>query len=180
MTEIELAQIIGPAVLTVLLNIIFYLFIKSRADKSIEQNKIVYGGLFQEKLGLYREILKHISNIKKEVYSMSSTPSFSEIELIQEKNWDFVYFCTINEVFWSKKMERNLMELSNKFEVVQEDYRDFLRQRGAEQISQETFLENIAKYQEHILDSGVFNGFISRIVEEMREDLQIKHFNRSN
>jgi hypothetical protein len=55
-----------PVILTLVGNLIFYLFIKNKVDKSIEENKIAYSGVFREKIDIYRELVEY--NLDVEVY----------------------------------------------------------------------------------------------------------------
>jgi hypothetical protein len=56
-----------PAIITIIGNVVFYLLIKGRIDKSIEKNKIAYSGIFKEKVNIYRELLEKTYEIKKDL-----------------------------------------------------------------------------------------------------------------
>ncbi|EPR69209.1 hypothetical protein [Cyclobacterium qasimii] len=64
---VKAIDLVLPAVITVICNILFYLWIKKSVDKSLEQYKISYSGIFKEKIDIYRELLSKTYNIKRTI-----------------------------------------------------------------------------------------------------------------
>ena len=65
--EIKILSFIIPGLVAIIGNYIFYLLIKNRVDKQIENYKISYSGVFKEKIEIHKNLLKMIFNLKRDV-----------------------------------------------------------------------------------------------------------------
>ena len=123
--------------------------------------------------------MRHITEIKKQIFDIDYMANKEEIEQIRNKNFDFLHFMTINEPFWSQKMAQVLIELTNKFEEVNDQLLAYLDENDQQDSSnREYFHKRISEYRQHILQHRIFNEDINEVVQEMREDLQISSFNK--
>ena len=125
-------EILLPGLVTVAGNLIFYLWIKGRIDKSIEKNKIAFSGIFSEKILIYRELLERTYEIKKTLslfqYSGTKEDGISIMESIN----DYIKFYKINQQFLSDKMLTDLNRIRSGF---QEIFEPFLQRGGDARIS---------------------------------------------
>jgi len=64
---LRIFSLIIPGLVAIIGNIIFYIIVKSRIDKSIEKYKISYAGVYKEKIEIHKEILKQIFELKLKV-----------------------------------------------------------------------------------------------------------------
>src|SRR5574343_541971 len=101
---------ITPVLLTLLGNLLFYVLIKNKVDKSIEENKIAYSGVFKEKLDIYRELLDKTYSIKKELHRIQYIGNKEELEKLMLDINNYIKFYTINQPFLSEEMLKNLKE----------------------------------------------------------------------
>ncbi len=168
-------EIILPAILTVILNILFYLFIKKRIDRSIEEYKIAYSGIFKEKIEVYREILDKSYRIMTLVsrYHISSNEDQKD-EFLKEIE-TFINYYLKNQPFLSENMLDKLKKIRAEFQFVFDNsymYFSILDNRG---IPKEMRTEITSKFFEagnKLKKNNSFDELIKVVVKEMREDLK--------
>lgn len=182
MTTTQIVTLTVPAILTVLLNIIFYLFIKSHADKKIEQNKIVYGGLFQEKIKIYRALLEKKQTLKMSMLQFKGTSSRVDLDKIESELNDFMYFGVINQAFWSIRMMNEITKLNQEFYKFYNTFREFIEEKSqlVDGPDRKILEESFQPLSEILIHEDNIQKHFGRIVVEMREDLQINIFNKSS
>lgn len=156
---------ITPVLLTLLGNLIFYVLIKNKVDKSIEENKIAYSGVFKEKLDIYRELLDKTYTIKKELYRIQYIGSKEELEKLMLSINDYIKFYTINQPFLSDEMLKNLKEIRSEFQYIfDEFYKHFTNQDN---------LEDFFKASNKLKENNPFEKIENVIISEMKKDLKI-------
>jgi len=109
---------IVAAVTTVVCNAVFFKIIKEKVDRRIEQYKIAYSGIFQEKLKFYKKLLKNIDELQDRVLKYGhSTDDKYPIDLIN----DVVKFDRLNKygsVFYPEEIYGIVKTIKNKFQDV--------------------------------------------------------------
>ncbi|QYA24692.1 hypothetical protein G3I01_03940 [Gramella sp. MT6] len=168
-------KIILPAIITLAGNLIFYLWIKGRIDKSIEKNKIAYSGIFKEKILIYRELLERTYAIKKTLSRFQYLGSKEESISIMESINDYIMFYNINQPFLSEKM---LVALNEIRETFQEIFDSFYLEIAAPNNSKKSN-DNLKEFFEagnKLRTNEPFNKIEKEIVAEMKQDLQIENF----
>ena len=64
---INILSLFIPGLIAVFGNIVFYIIVKGRIDKSIERHKISYSGIYKEKIEIHKEILKQLFELKLKI-----------------------------------------------------------------------------------------------------------------
>ena len=112
----EIFKIALPGLIAILGNLIIYLIVKKRIDKSIEKHKISFSGVFQEKISIYKDLLKRIYTIKRIIQQYQySGKEESGNQCFLEIN-DFINFYLANQPFISETMLGNLDKLRIEFQ----------------------------------------------------------------
>jgi hypothetical protein len=161
-----------PALITVIGNIIFYLWIKGRIEKSIEKNKIAYSGIFKEKIDIYRMLLEKTFVIKKELnqFQYVGTKEVG-IEIMQKIN-DYIQFYSINQPFLSDEMLSNLEKIRAEYqEVFEKLYKHISSEKG-------DFLDDFFEAGNKLKENNTFKKIENEIIKEMRKDLKIVAFKK--
>ncbi|ALM19823.1 hypothetical protein AAT17_00390 [Nonlabens sp. MIC269] len=161
-----------PAIITIIGNVIFYLWIKGRVDKSIEKNKIAYSGIFKEKVNIYRELLEKTYGIKKELNKFQYVGTKEEgTEIIQKIN-DYIQFYSINQPFLSDQMLAELNKIRAEFQDVFDKFYMHISNSKSDNLNE--FFEAGNKLK----TNNPFNEIEKRIIKEMRNDLKIAEFGK--
>jgi hypothetical protein len=173
---LELSKIIVPGLIAVIGNIIFYLIIKGRVDKSIETYKISYSGIFKEKIDIYKEILTKNYDLKSKIqqYQYFGTQEFgTEIRL--EFNALIRYYL-INQPFLSESIIKNLKQIITELQECFDNFYMHNSLEGKQGIAPEMRTELLKKF----FDSGnkfkknnPFENLENIIINEMKHDLQL-------
>jgi hypothetical protein len=154
-----------PVILTLVGNLIFYLFIKNKVDKSIEENKIAYSGVFKEKIDIYRELLDKTYSIKKELYRIQYVGTKEDLEKLMTDINDYIKFYTINQPFLSDQMLNNFKIIRQEFQnIFDEFYKHF---------SNHNNLEEFFKASAKLKEDNPFDKIEKQIILEMKTDLKI-------
>jgi hypothetical protein len=95
----EIIKIALPGIIAILGNLLVYLIVKKRIDKSIEKHKISFTGVFQEKIQQFQYSGKE----------ESGNQCFLEIN-------NFINFYLANQPFLSETMLDNLMKIRIEFQ----------------------------------------------------------------
>ena len=165
-------KIILPAIITIIGNIIFYLLIKGRIDKSIEKNKIAYGGIFKEKVNIYRELLERTYGIKKDLNRFQYVGTKEEGAEIMQKINNYIQFYTINQPFLSEEMLTDLNKIRSEFQDVFEKFYKHIAN------SKPDNLKDFIEAGNKLKTEKPFKEIEDRIVTEMRNDLKIDNFKK--
>ncbi|TDS15039.1 hypothetical protein DFQ03_1675 [Maribacter caenipelagi] len=167
---LPLLEKISPAIITILGNLIFYLWIKGKVDKSLEKNKIAYGGIFKEKVNIYRELLERTYGLKKELSRFQYVGVKEDGTVIMEKINDYIQFASINQPFLSKEMLSDVNTLRTEFQDVFDNFYKHIAN------SDSTQLNNFFQAGNKLRANEPFKEIEDRIVTEMRRDLKIENF----
>lgn len=167
--------IILPAIITILGNIIFYLFIKGKIDNVIEQQKIAYSGIFKERIEIYKQLLQKIFTIKSQIGSYQYYSNMEDGEKIMKEINSFINYYLTNQLFISKKMLSELTNMRIEFQEVFEKFMIF-HEVG---ISHETENKVRKKILEEYFSAGnklktnePFQTIENSILLEMRKNLK--------
>ena len=161
-----------PAIITIIGNILFYLLIKGRIDKSIEKNKIAYSGIFKEKVNIYRELLERTYGIKKDLNRFQYVGTKEEGTDIMRKINDYIQFYTINQPFLSDKMLTDLNQIRSEFQEVFDKFYMHITNSKSDNLTE--FFEAGNKLK----NNNPFKEIEERIISEMRKDLKISEFGK--
>jgi len=173
-----LINIILPAIITVVGNVLFYLWIKEKVDSSIERQKIAYSGIFKERIDIYKEILRQIFDIKSSIqqYQYSGMPeSVDKIMLDINK---FINFYLINQPFLSKKMLEELSKIRSEFQEVFDNFYLHHSLSKVPNVEVEERNERMKKYfasGNKLKKNSPFKDLEETIITEMKEHLHIEH-----
>ncbi len=171
----EIIRILIPALVTLLGNLVFYLIIKQKIDKSLEKLKISYAGIFKEKVLIYKELLTKLYDIKKRInqYQFIGDNQMSK-EIILSIN-DFISYYQANQPFLSPNMLKNLQIIRSEFQSSFDSLSIYYASNNS--ISDPDKLVDI--FQSYLdatnklRKSDVFNELENTIIQEMRKDLKV-------
>lgn len=173
MTTNSIFQIVAPSVITILGNIIFYLFIKGKIDKSIELYKISYSGVFKERIDVYREILNKLYLVKTLMLQYHLTGDKEEGNKFTVEITGFINFYLKNQPFLSDIMIKKLKNFQTEVQSVFNDSHQFyylspikLEPKMREEITL-NFFEAGNKYK----TNSPFSYIEKQIIKEMKNDL---------
>lgn len=105
-------DLITPAVITLIGNIIFYLFVKKGFDKALDKQKVAFSGVFNEKIIVYKETLNQYHNLIHKIESYNHTGHEYLIKQINQMTNDFIHYSLVNEPLFSVKMVDILANLT--------------------------------------------------------------------
>jgi len=174
-------ELILPAILTILGNIIFYLWIKKRVDRSIEQFKITYSGIFKEKIDIYREILDKSYRIKLLInrYHLTGDEKMGA-DFIKEIE-EFINYYLKNQPFLSENMLDKLKKIRAEFQFIFDNSYQYYSLSKVSGISKEMRTEMTLKFFEagnKFKTDNPFNELETVIIKEMRADLNTDNFEK--
>lgn len=176
---IKIFLVILPAILTLVCNLIFYLWFKSKVDNSIEKHKISYSGIFKEKIEIHRELLKKIFEIKLEIQQYQYFGNNESAEKIMQNINSFINFYLINQPFLSQKMLAELMKIRTEFQTIFDDFHIHNSTSGSKGIDANTKTEIFKKYVDagnKLKTNNPFKNIEETIISEMRTELRIDNF----
>ena len=165
-TEINMIEKYLPVIITVIGNIIFYLWV----SKSIERNKIAYSGLFKEKVDIYRNLLDKTFKIKKELNRFQYLGKAEDRHEIMLKINEYIEFYTINQPFLSDNMIMDLNKIRGEFQEIFEKFYKHIAGKNSEN------LEEFFEASEKLKSNKPFDEIERKIIAEMRKDLKVKTF----
>ena len=171
-TEDNMIEKILPAIITIIGNVIFYLWIKGKVDKSIEKNKIAYSGIFKEKVNIYRELLDKTYGIKKELNRFQYVGTKEEGTELMKKINNYIQFYSINQPFLSDEMLLDLNKIRSEFQDVFDKF--YLQISNSKSDNLTEFFEAGNKLK----SNNPFDEIEKRIIAEMRNDLKIVEFGK--
>ena len=178
---IKAIDLVLPAILTIIGNILFYLWIKKKVDRSIEQYKITYSGIFKEKIDIYREILERSYRIKlliqRYYYSGDNNKGAEFIPEIEE----FINFYLKNQPFLSENMLEKLKEIRSEFQFVFDksyEHHSVSRVSGIEPSIRTEIMKKYIEAGNKMKTNNPFSDLEKTIVAEMRADLKLDNFRK--
>jgi len=169
--EFDLAKAIDlvlPAVITVICNILFYLWIKKSVDKSLEQYKISYSGIFKEKIDIYRELLSKTYSIKRTISRFQYIGTKEEGAEIMESINQYIDYYLINQPFLSDEMLNDLNKMRKELQNVFDAFHKNLYGKNDELLKEWIDAGNKLKSNEP------FKQIEERIISEMKKDLKVE------
>lgn len=156
-------------------NKLFYQKVKTELDKDIERHKISYGGIFKERVEIYRGILKHLTDVRTALTTIVFSSSEEDAKKAMITVNDFNSFLRVNRPFLTQDLIIQISNLTGR-------YRDCL-----DNLTKHAFVSNHKITSEKII-KDVHEGFIyansllnstelvlieDQIVRQMRNDLQM-------
>lgn len=170
----DFIKIILPAVLTIIGNIVFYLFIQKKANESIEKYKVVFSGIYKEKIDVYRNILQKIYAMKYIVIKFCLSGQGEENEIKLEIH-SFINYFTVNQMFFSNSLLKKLTEYTNNIQEVFKDCLDYYQLRGIElePNEMERLLKKVKDSTNQLTQGQPFSEIEKMIIHEMRNDLNV-------
>lgn len=166
--------VILPAILTVIGNIIFYLFIKGRIDNAIERQKIAFSGVFKERIEIYKNLLSRIFSIKLQIQRYQYSASEEEAKNIMENINSFINFYIINQPFLSADMVKKLTEMRIEFQDAFDKFLIFHKVGfdKSENGERKKILDDYFGAGNKFKTNQPFKEIEDIIIFEMRKDLQ--------
>lgn len=165
-------EIVLPAIITIIGNVIFYLLIKRRIDNSIERSKIAYSGIFKEKVEIYRVLLKKTYEIKKDLNRFQFVGNKEDGMEIMEKINDYIGFYTMNQPFLSDDMLSEFKKLKTEFQEIFEKLYMHITNDNYDGLKE--FHESTNKLRQN----SPFQDIENKIISEMKQDLKVIEFNQ--
>ena len=163
----EWILILLPGILTVVLNVIFYLVIKRSVEKSMEKFKIAYSGIFSEKIRIYQRLLKKTSVIKRQIRNYSFKSGNIDSSIIQKKIMDFHYFTEANAPFISKDLMNSFQQLHVEYKSIFTPIYFYSEGNNSDRWDKE-YRESVKKIQKN----EAFKILEEKIIIEMRKELR--------
>ncbi len=169
-------NVLLPAIVTIIGNIIFYLWIKGKVDNSIERYKIAYSGIFKERIDIYKEILKQIFEIKFSIQQYQYFGTSVQGEKIMSDLNKFINYYLVNQPFLSDKMMSELKKIREEFQSIFDDF--YLHHKvttkpGVDPDTMTKLINNFFKAGNKLKGDEPFKILEETIISEMRTHLQI-------
>jgi hypothetical protein len=169
----ELLPNIVIAAITVLLNLIFYIIIRKGIEKSIEKSKIIYTGIFKEKIDIYKNILGEVHDLKLKLNRYQYDMAEFRTEIQEDFN-RLIRIYLVNSPFLSDTLielfKKNTSELQDIFGAMVSANLKHYGMMPHEEIKkrEEAYWVAVNKLREN----EVLKSIEERIIKEMRIDLQ--------
>ena len=172
-TNMEIINILLPAVLTILGNYFFYIYIKNSVDQSIEDFKISYSGIFKERIDIYRQCLKYIIDIDYKIRSFRLNGNEETSNAIFSLINEFINYILINRPFISASLIKKINEIRSKYQQVFD--KNVLSYGLKGQIPADEhnkfFIDAIKSI--NLLNDKEFKELEDSIILEMRKDMRV-------
>ena len=165
---VKAIDLVLPAIITVICNILFYLWIKKGVDKSLEQYKISYSGIFKEKIDIYRELLSKTYNLKRTISRFQYVGTKEEGSEIMESINQYINYYLVNQPFLSDDMLNDLNNMRKEFQNVFDAFYKNLHSDNNELFKEWVAAGNKLKSNEP------FKQIEERIIAEMKKDLRVE------
>ena len=149
--------------------------IKIAFVKETENSKIIFSGLFKERVDIYKTLLKHIFEIKSSIHQFQYFGNTEEqYDKIVNAMKSFIAYYWIHQPFFSKKLLAELNKIRTEFQSVFEDFYLYRSVANTQGINPETRVELINKFfvaGNKLKTDDPFNILEETIIQEMRIDL---------
>lgn len=172
MQEIFLTPIITGLV-TLTVNLIFYVWVKSSIEEKLETYKIAYTGVFSEKIEVHKELLKRIYSFKSKLkqYGFAGGNELM-VDLFKESD-EFINYYLVNQPFIKPSILELIKNLNKEYQLCFEAFHEYNVYKTAE-VSSELLKQATFKalgYSKSL--QGIdFTIIEDAIIKAMREDLQ--------
>lgn len=176
MTKETILIAILPAVLTLLGNGLFYIWLKTRIDNSIERYKVAFTGIYKERLEIYKQLLTHIYDLKRQLhqYQHSGKPEAAETFMVDTNK--FIRFYMINRPFLSEKVTSELIKIREEFQSVFDDFfmhHSLSKEQGIEHKERSEFLKKFFEARNKLVKNDPFGELEINIISEIKSELHI-------
>ncbi|CAM1356385.1 hypothetical protein [Tenacibaculum halocynthiae] len=175
--EIKILSFIIPGLVAIIGNYIFYLLIKNRVDKQIENYKISYSGVFKEKIEIHKNLLKMIFNLKRDVQQYQYFDNDESFNKIRTDFNNYIEYYLVNQPFIKEEIIKELKQMTSELQECFEAFSLYKVSQNNPGLSKETYNENTKKY----IDAGnkikrnePFKYIEEKILKEMKADLKIE------
>jgi hypothetical protein len=173
----NILTLIIPGLVAILGNIIFYMIVKNRIDKSIERHKISYAGIYKEKIEIHKEILRKLFQLKSKIqrYQYSGEQNLGE-ELFLNFN-EFINYYTVSQPFLKQEILNGLNTITKELQGCFDDFymhNSLSRTDGIEpKIRTETLMKFFESGNKFKKDEP-FKQIEELLIREMKKDLKIE------
>ncbi|MGB0788224.1 MAG: hypothetical protein ACPGQR_01675 [Marinirhabdus sp.] len=175
--EIKILSFIIPGLVAIIGNYIFYLLIKNRVDKQIENYKISYSGVFKEKIEIHKNLLKMIFNLKRDVQQYQYFDNDESFNKIRTDFNNYIEYYLVNQPFIKEEIIKELKQMTSELQECFEAFSLYKVSQNNPGLSKEAYNENAKKY----IDAGnkikrnePFKYIEEKILKEMKADLKIE------
>lgn len=174
---LKILYLIIPGLIAIVGNIIFYVIVKSRIDKSIEKHKISYAGVYQEKIKIHKEILEKLFEIKLKVqqYQYLGTQSIGE-ELFLDFN-KFINYYSAKQPFLKQEILDGLKTITKELQGCFDDFymhNSLSQTTGIEPSIRTETLKKFFESGNKFKKNEPFKEIEQLLIKEMRKDLKIE------
>ena len=174
-------KIILPALITIIGNVIFYILIKKSVDRSIEQYKITYSGIFKEKIDIYREILDKSYKMKILINRYHLTGDQNQEKEIFLNIEEFINYYLKNQPFLSENMLDKLKKIREEFQFIFDHSFQYYALANLDGLTKEmktTLSKNYFDAGNKFKTDNPFKELENTIISEMRADLKTINFGK--
>ena len=175
--EIKILSFIIPGLVAIIGNYIFYLLIKNRVDKQIENYKISYSGVFKEKIEIHKNLLKMIFNLKRDVQQYQYFENDESFDKIQTDFKNYIEYYIVNQPFIKEEIIKELKQMTSELQECFEAFSLYKISQNNPGLSKEAYDENTKKYiaaGNKIKRNEPFKYIEEKILKEMKADLKIE------
>jgi hypothetical protein len=168
--------VILPAILTVIGNIVFYLWIKRNVDNSIEKHKIAFSGIFKERVDIYKEILRQVYDLKESLQQYQYLGTAEKAETIMLNINKFIKYYLVNQLFLSENMLTELKFIREQYQAVFDDFymhHSISDEAGIDNETMILLVNNYFKAGNKLKGDQPFKLLEETIIREMRIHLRI-------
>ncbi len=174
--ETKILQYIIPGLIAVIGNVIFYLLIKNKVDKQIENYKISYSGIFKEKIEIHKNLLKSIYNLKKEVQQFQYFGNDEFFNKLRNDFNSFIEYYIINEPFIKDELIIELKKITKELQECFDSFSLFNVSQNNIGLSKEEYDKNLKAYVESrnkLVRNEPFKTIEQKIKKEIKKELNI-------
>lgn len=175
--EIRILSFIIPGLVTIIGNYLFYLLIKNKVDKQIENYKISYSGVFKEKIEIHKNLLKMTFRLKSDVQQYQYFENEESFNKIRKDFNDYIEYYLVNQPFIKDEIIEELKKMTSELQECFESFSIYKVSQNNSGLSKEAYAENTKKY----IDAGdkiklnePFKYIEGKILKEMKADLKIE------
>ena len=145
---INILSLFIPGLIAVFGNIVFYIIVKGRIDKSIERHKISYSGIYKEKIEIHKEILKQLFELKLKIqqYQYLGSQKLGE-ELFLDFN-KFINHYQINQPFLKQAILDGLKTITQELQGCFDDFYMHNSLSGTTGLAPEIRIKTLQKFFE--------------------------------
>jgi hypothetical protein len=172
----KVIELLVPALITILANFLFYWYIKSRLDKSIEKLKISYSGIFKEKIEIYKTILSSLVDLKYKIQTYQYFGTADDGEKLMLEFNIFINFLQKSRPFLSDNILITIRQIQDELQTCLDDFYKYKALNQAEGIGSKTRIASMNRFFESgnkFKTNSPFSDLEGKIILEIRNDLQL-------